>query len=147
MSRQADGLDDNDILRILDDTRRIAVIGLSANPGRASYGVTRYLVGAGFLVSGVNPALAGEEVAGATVYASLRDVPGPVDLVDVFRREDALPAVTTEVLEIAAEKGIRHLWLQLGLVHAESAERARAAGLTVAMDRCLKVEHARLTPG
>lgn len=147
MGGQADGLDDNDILKVLDDTRRIAVIGLSANPERASYDVTRYLVGAGFLVRGVNPSLAGEEVAGAPVYASLRDVPGPVDLVDVFRREDALPGVTSEVLELAADKGIRHLWLQLGLVHTESAERARAAGLTVVMDRCLKIEHARLTPG
>ena len=146
MGKQADSLGDNDILRILDDTRRIAVIGLSSKPGRASYGVTRYLVGAGFLVSGVNPALAGEEVAGAPVFASLAEVPGPVDMVDVFRRVDALPAVTSEVIELAGEKRIRHLWLQLGLVHREASERAEAAGLTVVMDRCLKIEHARLTP-
>jgi len=146
MDKQADGLGDNDILKILDDTRRIAVIGLSSNPGRASYGVTRYLVGAGFLVSGVNPALAGEEIAGAPVFASLADVPGPVDMVDVFRRVDALPAVTSEVIDLAGDKRIRHLWLQLGLVHREAAVHAEAAGLTVVMDRCLKIEHARLTP-
>ncbi|MEE4163762.1 MAG: CoA-binding protein [Woeseiaceae bacterium] len=146
MDKQADGLGDNDILKILDDTRRIAVIGLSSNPGRASYGVTRYLVGAGFLVSGVNPALAGEEVAGAPVFASLADVPGPVDMVDVFRRVDALAAVTSEVIDLAGEKRIRYLWLQLGLVHRDAAAQAEAAGLTVVMDRCLKIEHARLTP-
>lgn len=147
MSEHVDGLSDDQLLAMLDDTRRIVVIGLSDSPSRPSHGVTRYLSSAGFIVSGVNPAVAGEEVAGATVYASLADVPGPIDLVDVFRREDALPGVTDDVIGLAAEKRIRYLWLQLGLVDHDSARRARQAGLTVAMDRCLKIEHARLTPG
>ncbi len=147
MSEHIDGPGDDQLLAMLDDTRRIAVVGLSSNPARASYGVTRYLASAGFLVSGVNPAIAGEEVAGATVYASLDEVPGPIDLVDVFRREDALPGVTDDVIRLAESKDIRYLWLQLGLVDHHSAERAREAGLTVVMDRCLKIEHARLTPG
>ena len=147
MSDQDDGPRDEQLLALLDDTRRIAVVGLSSNPARASYGVTRYLSSAGFIVSGVNPILAGEEIAGATVYGSLAEIPGPIDLVDVFRREDALPGVTDEVIGLADSKDIRYLWFQLGLVDHRSAERAREAGIDVVMDRCLKVEHARLTPG
>lgn len=147
MSTHIDGLGDDDILRILDATRRIAVLGISDKPGRASYGVARYLAGAGFSVVGVNPVLAGEDVGGIEVYESIDEVPGRIDLVDVFRREDAIPGVTDEVLRLAVERGVHTLWLQLGLVNHESAERARAAGITVAMDRCLKIEHARLMPG
>ena len=147
MSTNSDGLGDADILKILDDTRRIVVIGLSDKPERASLSVARYLAGAGFSVAGVNPALAGEELNGISVYGSLEDVPGRIDLVDVFRRKDAVPGVTDEVLRLAIERGIHTLWLQLGIVDNASAERARAAGLTVAMDRCLKVEHARLMLG
>ena len=146
MGGHTDGLTDQQILAVLDDTRRIAVVGASSRPARASYGVTRYLSAAGFVVSGVNPAIAGEDIGGVNVYASLAEVPGPIDLVDVFRREDALPSVTNEVLRSAADKGIRYLWFQLGLVDHDSAERARDAGLTVIMDRCLKIEHARLMP-
>lgn len=146
MSGRADGLTDEQILAVLDDTRRIAIIGASNNPARPSYGVLRYLAAAGFVVSAVNPVIAGEDLAGARVYASLADVPGPIDLVDVFRREDALPSVTDEVLGSAESKSIRYLWFQLGLVDERSAERARHAGLTVVMDRCLKMEHARFTP-
>lgn len=147
MNEQFDGISDDRLLAILDDTRRIAVVGLSDNPARASHGVARYLTSAGFIVSGVNPSIAGQEVAGAAVYASLSDIPGPVDLVDVFRREDALPRVTDDVMRIADSKDIRYLWFQLGLVDHRSAGRAREAGIEVVMDRCLKVEHARLTPG
>ena len=147
MSEQVDGITDRQLLAILDDTRRIAIIGLSSNPARASYGVARHLVNAGFLVSGVNPTLSADEVAGAPLYASLGDVPGPVDLVDVFRRKDALPGVTDEIIGLADAKAIRYLWFQRGLVDQLSAERARDAGIRVVMDRCLKVEHARLTPG
>ncbi len=146
MSAHTDGLTDEQILAVLDDTRRIAVVGASSRPARASHGVTRYLANAGFVVSGVNPEIAGQDIAGTRVFASLADVPGPIDLVDVFRRADALPSVTDEVLECAASKGIRYLWFQLGLVDHHSAERARDAGLTVIMDRCLKIEHARLMP-
>ncbi len=147
MTEQLDGPADEQLLAMLDDTRRIAVIGLSNNPARASYGVARYLSSAGFIVSGVNPSIAGQEVAGAEVYASLDEIPGPIDLVDVFRREDALPGVTDDVIGLADSKGIRYLWFQLGLVDHRAAGRAREAGIKVVMDRCLKVEHARLMPG
>lgn len=147
MNEQLDGISDDQLLAMLDDTRRIAVVGLSSNPARASYGVTRYLSSAGFIVSGINPSIAGQEVAGAAVYASLSDIPGSIDLVDVFRREDALPRVTDDVIGLAESKDIRYLWFQLGLVDHRSAGRAREAGIAVVMDRCLKVEHARLTPG
>ena len=147
MSTHIDGLGDDDILRVLDDTRRIAVVGFSSKPERASYGVARYLAGAGFSVVGVNPSLAGQNVDGIDVYGSLEEVPGGIDLVDVFRREDAIPGVTDEVLRLAIERGIHTVWLQLGLVDNPSAERARNRGLTVVMDRCLKIEHARLLPG
>jgi predicted CoA-binding protein len=147
MSTQADGLNDGEILGILDNTRRIAVVGFSGRPDRASHGVARYLARAGFSVAGINPSLAGQEIEGIPVYASLGDVPGNIDLVDVFRREDAIPGVTDEVLRLANELGIHTLWLQLGLVDEASADRARAGGIAVVMDRCLKVEHARLMPG
>jgi predicted CoA-binding protein len=146
MGEHADGLTDRALLGVLDNTRRIAVIGASSDPARASYRVMRYLSAAGFIVSGVNPGIAGEDVDGILMFASLAEVPGSVDLVDVFRREDALPAVTDDVLSCAAEKDIRYLWFQLGLVDHDSAERARDAGLTVIMDRCLKIEHARFMP-
>jgi predicted CoA-binding protein len=146
MGGRADGLTDRELLKVLDDTRRIVVIGASNNPARASYTVMRYLSAAGFVVSGVNPGIAGEDIAGIRVFASLAEVPGPVDLVDIFRRENALPAVTDDVLLCAADKGIRYLWFQLGLVDHHSAERARDAGLTVIMDRCLKIEHTRFMP-
>ena len=142
-----DGLSDDAILAILDDTRHIAVVGFSDKAERASYGVARYLANAGFSVLGINPALAGQNVDGIDVYASLEDVPGNVDIVDVFRRRDAIPGVTDEVLRLANERGIHTLWLQLDLVDNASADRARDNGLTVVMDRCLKIEHARLMPG
>lgn len=147
MSKQPDGLTDDDILRVLDDTRHIAVIGMSDTPGRASRGVAHYLARAGFSVVGINPGLAGQNLDGIEIYGSLADVPGNIDVVDVFRRENAIPGVTDEVLRLANELGIHTLWLQLGLVDEASAERARAGGLTVVMDRCLKIEHARLMPG
>ncbi len=147
MGSHVDGLSDDDILKILDDTRHIAVVGMSDKPDRASYGVARYLANAGFSVVGVNPGLAGQDVDGIEIYASLADVPGNIDIVDVFRRKDAIPGVTDEVLRLAIEPGIHTLWLQLDLVDETSAERARAGGLAVVMDRCLKIEHARLMPG
>ncbi len=142
-----DGLSDDAIQTILDDTRHIAVVGFSDKPERASYGVARYLANAGFSVLGINPALAGQNVDGIDVYASLGDVPGNIDIVDVFRRKDAIPGVTDEVLRLANERGIHTLWLQLDLIDPASADRARDNGLTVVMDRCLKIEHARLLPG
>jgi predicted CoA-binding protein len=123
---------------LLQDTRTIAIVGLSPNPQRPSNEVARYLRAAGYTIIPVNPAC--DEVLGEKCYASLREIPGPVDLVDVFRRaEDVMP-----IVEDAIAIGARALWLQLGVVAPEAALRAAGAGLKVVMDRCTKIEHAVL---
>lgn len=123
---------------LLQDTRTIAIVGLSPNPQRPSNEVARYLRAAGYTIIPVNPAC--DEVLGERCYASLREIPGPVDLVDVFRRaEDVMP-----IVEDAIAIGARALWLQLGVVAPEAALRAAGAGLKVVMDRCTKIEHAVL---
>jgi predicted CoA-binding protein len=133
---------DEVVARILADMRRVAVVGLSARPDRASYGVTRFLVGRGLEVVGVNPAL-NEAVLGLKIYAELSEVPGPVDVVDVFRRNDMVP----EIIDQAIAAGAGAVWLQEGVVHEEAAARARSAGLTVIQDRCLYKEWLRLQNG
>jgi len=123
---------------LLQDTRTIAIVGLSPNPQRPSNEVARYLRAAGYTIIPVNPAC--DEVLGERCYASLREIPGPVDLVDVFRRaEDVMP-----IVEDAIAIGARALWLQLGVVAPEAALRAADAGLKVVMDRCPKIAHAVL---
>ena len=133
---------DETVRRVLADMRRVAVVGLSARPDRASYGVTRFLVGRGLEVVGVNPALQ-EDVLGLPIVAELDEVAGPVDVVDVFRRSDAVPQVVDQAIAI----GARAIWLQEGVVHEEAAARARAAGLTVIQDRWLDKEWLRLLNG
>lgn len=135
---------DADLSRILGQTRTIAMIGASPDPERHSHRVMEYLQANGYRVIPVNPGAAGEAVLGETVVASIADVPAPVEMVDVFRRPDAVPGVVDEVLAVAADKGIRFLWLQLGLGDAAAAARAREAGLEVVMNRCLKIEYGRL---
>ena len=121
----------------LRDTRRIAVVGLSASPWRASHDVARALQRAGYEIVPVNPTV--DEVLGERSYPSLADVPGEVDLVDVFRREEHLAEVARE----AAAIGAPALWNQLGLVSAEARAIAEEAGMTYVEDACLKVEVAR----
>jgi predicted CoA-binding protein len=133
---------DEVVARVLAAMRRVAVVGLSARPDRASYGVTRFLVGRGLEVVGVNPAL-NEGVLGLKIYAELSAVPGPVDVVDVFRRSDSVP----EIVDQAIAAGAGTVWLQEGVVHEEAAARARGAGLTVIQDRCLYKEWLRLHNG
>lgn len=130
--------DDDAIRRLLERVRRIAVVGLSPKPRRDSHRVARYLLDRGYEVVPVYPRE--EEILGRKVYPRVQDVPGGVDLVDVFRRSEELPEVIDDVL--AARAGA--LWLQLGCIDETGARRARAAGLTVVMDRCVMVEHARL---
>ena len=127
--------------RILSQTRRIAVVGLSANPSRPSHGVAAYLQAQGYRIVPVNPRY--EKVLGERCYARLEDVPGPVDMVDVFRRSEEVGPVADSAIAI----GARCLWLQIGVVDEAAAARARAAGLEVMMDRCLKIDHARLLGG
>ncbi len=133
----------DDVIRsVLAGMKRVVVVGLSARPDRASHGIARFLVGRGLDVVGVNPALE-EDVLGLPIHAELADVAGPVDVVDVFRRSDAVPAIVDQAIAI----GARAIWLQEGVVHEEAAARARAAGLTVIQDRCLYKEWLRLLNG
>ena len=128
-----------DIERILRETRTVAIVGASANPARASHEVWSYLKSASsYELYLVNPMIS--EVDGTPVYPSLADLPVVPDLVDVFRRREHLPTV----LEDAIQVGAKVLWLQLGLWHEQVARDGEAAGLQVVMDRCLKVDHARI---
>jgi predicted CoA-binding protein len=118
--------------------RTIAVVGLSSRRFRPSYGVSEYMKSAGYRIIPVNPNE--REVLGETCYPSLDDVPGPVEIVNVFRRSEFVP----EIVEAAIRKGARAVWMQEGVVNQEGAERARAAGLDVVMDRCILKEHRRI---
>lgn len=135
---------DRDIRRILSQTRTIAMVGASPQWNRPSFFAMKYLQQKGYRVIPVNPRAAGEEILGETVYASLKDVPAPFDMVDIFRNAEAAGTITDEAIALAADKGIKTIWMQLGVVNAEAAERARAAGLEVVMDRCPKIEFGRL---
>ena len=132
-----------DPLRLLRSVETIALVGASAKPERASHRVMEYLQSKGYRVLPVNPGLAGQELLGETVHASLAETPGPFDMVDVFRNSDAALGVTEEAVALAEEKGIRAVWMQLGVVNERAAGMARAAGLEVVMDRCPKIELAR----
>ncbi|MFW8601954.1 CoA-binding protein [Desulfobacterota bacterium M19] len=131
-------INDEDLSRILNNTRRVAVVGMSPKPSRPSNQVAAYLMAAGFEVIPVNPGQTA--IMGLKCYPDLESIPGRVDIVDVFRRTSEVPAIVDSTLKIKA----RILWLQLGIIHAEAALRAQAAGLIVIMNRCLKVEHQRL---
>jgi len=132
---------DHQIREMLRRYHRIAVVGLSDRPDRPSYDVAAYLKDAGYEITPVNPQI--EEWHGIPSVASLREVSPAVEIVDVFRRPDAVP----EVVEEAIAVGAKVVWLQLGIVHEAAAEKARAAGIVVVQDRCLKVEHRRLLGG
>jgi uncharacterized protein len=125
------------IVDILRSAKTIAVVGLSSNPRRPSHEVASYLQNAGYTILPVNPNET--EVLGQKSYARLEDVPVPIDIVDVFRRPNHVPAVADSAIAVHAKV----LWLQQGITHAEAAEKARAAGLTVIEDTCLFVEHKR----
>ncbi|MBB4265158.1 O-acetylhomoserine aminocarboxypropyltransferase [Roseospira visakhapatnamensis] len=145
MTQQAALTYDDALIRaILADVRTIAMVGLSANPNRPSYFVMKYLKEKGYRVIPVNPGQAGKTILGETVHASLADVPEPFDMVDVFRGSEAAGGVVDETIAVAADKGVRVVWLQLGVRNDAAAARAEAAGLTVIMDRCPKIEYGRL---
>jgi hypothetical protein len=128
----------NRIADILGAARTIAVVGLSARLSRPSHGVAEYLQRAGYRIIPVNPNIA--EVLGEKSYASLDAVPEPVDIVDIFRRPEHVPAI----VEAAIRKGAKTIWMQEGVVHEDAARRAESAGLTVVMDRCILKDHRRL---
>ncbi|MFN3215405.1 MAG: CoA-binding protein [Acidimicrobiales bacterium] len=129
-------------LALLRDTTSIAMVGASANPARPSYFVANYLLSStGYEVYFVNPAAS--EILGRPVYPSLADLPAVPDMVNVFRRPDDVPGVLDEAIAV----GARSFWLQLGLWDDDVAAAAEAAGMTVVMDRCVKIEHARFHGG
>ncbi len=130
-----------DRLRILETYKHIAMVGLSGNPFRPSHFAAIYLLAEGYDVVPVNPRE--KEVLGRKSYACLREAPGPVEVVDIFREASAVP----DILEEAIAIGAKVVWMQLGVIHEAAAERARAAGLEVVMDRCMKIEHARFFGG
>ncbi len=130
--------DDGQLKEILQNVRTIAVVGLSSNTSKASHGVAKYLQGRGYTIIPVNPKE--DEVLGAKSYPDLRALPEPPDVVDVFRRPEAVPEIADQAVEI----GAKVLWLQLGISHDEAAGRARDAGLTVIQDACMLQEHKRL---
>lgn len=131
---------DEDIRALLTGVRRIAMIGASAKPDRASHGVMRFLLDHGWQVIPVNPGLAGQTILDQPVVASLFDISPPVDMVDIFRSSDA----AGEAVDEAIAHGARAVWLQLAVINADAAARAEAAGLQVVMDHCPKIEVRRL---
>jgi predicted CoA-binding protein len=140
----ADRNSDAAIAQILAEARVFAVIGASNKPERPSYTVMQRLVEQGYTVHPVNPGLAGREILGRGVYAALADVPAPADVVDIFRNSaDALGAVR-EAIALKDKLGIRVVWMQLGVINAQAADEAEAAGLKAVMDRCPRIELGRL---
>ena len=135
---------DEHLKAILESSRVIACVGVSTDPVRPSHFVARYLGLKGFRVIPVNPGHAGERLFGETIYPSLADIPAEarVDMVDIFRRSEAVPGIVEEAL--AELPALRTIWMQIGVRHPEAAARAEAAGLTVVQDRCPKIEYQRL---
>ena len=138
---QFPGQDMAQILGILQNYKRIAIVGLSANPNRPSYFAATYLKDYGYEIIPVNPAY--EEVMGLKCYPTLADVPGPLEVVDVFRKPEDVPEIADQAIAL----GAKVLWLQLGVIHMEARKKALDAGLEVVMDRCMKIEHARFHGG
>ena len=133
---------DSFLKQILTRTRVIAVVGVSPNPVRPSYFVARYMSLKGCRVIPVNPGHAGSQLLGETVCASLAECPPEVDMVDIFRRSEHVPALVEEALETLPS--LRTIWMQIGVTHPESAARARARGIDVIQNRCPKMEYQRL---
>lgn len=140
---EVDFKDDEDIARIAHCVKVIAVVGLSPNEARPSWGVARYLQANGYRVIPVNPGQAGGTILGETVYASLSDIPDsiPVQMVDIFRKSEAIGAIVDEAL--AHLPHLTSIWLQLGIRNDAAASRAKARGIIVIQDRCPKIEFPR----
>ena len=131
---------DRDIARILETTRRIALVGASHKPERPSHRVMQFLLAEGYQVFPVNPGLAGQQLLGCQVYPDLAAVPDAIDMVEVFRQSHYLQALVDEAVEV----GARTIWTQLGVVDTDAAARAEQAGLEVVMDRCPAIELPRI---
>lgn len=134
--------DDEHIRKVLTSVKTVAVYGASPNPMRASNSTLRFLIAAGYEVYPVNPGHDGSEIAGRRVYGRLRDIPVPIDMVDVFRRSEALDGVVDEVLVMDPLPKV--LWTQLGIINTAATDRAAAAGIELVIDRCPSIEYPRL---
>ncbi|MDK3075702.1 CoA-binding protein [Sedimentitalea sp. JM2-8] len=133
----------DDLLKeVLTRAKVIAVVGVSVNPVRPSYYVARYLGLKGYTVIPVNPLHTGESLFGRRIVGSLSEIDQPVDMVDIFRRSEAVPPIVDEALEQL--QGLRTIWMQIGVRHAEAAAKAEARSVTVIQDRCPKIEYQRL---
>ncbi|MEP5732233.1 MAG: CoA-binding protein [Sulfitobacter sp.] len=133
----------DDVLRdVLKRTKRVAVVGVSMNPVRASYFVARYLGLRGYDVLPVNPRHAGEVLFGTPIFESLDAIEGDVDMVDIFRRSDAVPEIVEDALRLFPK--LQTIWMQIGVEHAAAAAQAEARGVTVIQNRCPKIEYQRL---
>ncbi len=131
---------DEDISQLLQEARTIALVGASDNPGRASFGVMKFLQDQGYRVIPVNPRITGEHVHGEFVWRELCQIGEPIDIVDIFRNSVDAAAAVDEAIAV----GAKAVWMQLGVINEEAAAKAEAAGLKVVMDRCPKIEIARL---
>lgn len=138
-----DSYSDSYIHSILSTVKTVAIVGASTNPARASNIVVKYLRGKKYRTYPVNPVYAGQEILGRMTYARLADVPEPIDLIDIFRRVDAIPSVVEEAL--ALEPKPKVIWMQLGLRDDAAAALAEAAGVKVVMNRCMKIEYGRFS--
>lgn len=132
---------DEEVRAILESSKTVAIVGLSDKPERDSYGVASYLKAHGYRIIPVNPNV--KEVLGERASASLREVPGQVDVVDIFRKPEAIPAIVDEAIAI----GVKTVWMQEGLAHNAAADKARAAGLSVIMSKCMMKEHKKVFGG
>lgn len=129
------------VLEVLNKYKKVAIVGLSAKTDRPSYFAATYLKDYGYEITPVNPAY--EEVLGLKCYPSLDKVPGPLEVVDIFRRPEEVPAIVDEAIRL----GAKAIWMQLGVIHEEARRKALDEGLDVVMDRCMKIEHARFHGG
>lgn len=130
-----------DLKLIFEQTKTIAVVGLSTNPARPSHSVPQYLKDHGYRIIPINPMA--EEILGQMSYPDLKAVPVPIDVVQVFRKPEEVPAIVEDAIAV----GAKVIWMQLGIVHEGAAKRARSAGLQVVMDRCMRATHRELNLG
>ena len=136
---------DSLIKTILSSVKTIAMVGASGNEIRPSYFAMMYLLKKGYRIIPVNPHLVGKEILGQKVYDSLKDVPAPIDMIDIFREAQYAREIVREALPEKDRLGFQYIWMQLGVVNEEAAGLAQEAGLTVIMDRCPKIEHGRFS--
>lgn len=135
---------DDLIVGILETVKTIALVGASPKPERPSHDVMKFLLDQGYTVIPVNPGQAGKEILGQTVYASLADIPAPFDMVDIFRASEAAGETVREAIDLAQDKGIDVIWMQIGVTNDKAKQDAEAAGLVVVQNRCPKKEMKRL---